>query len=199
MFPGPPREVAATDPEGGRSGGQLPNPIPTPPAPQPASFDPRIVEPLCAVFRRKLKSEGLKYTPERARILDTVIGMSGTFDAESLIERLSARGPAPGGVIRISKATIYRTIKLLLESGILQQVLVESEQAHYQLAYGRGPVATLVRTDEGLSAAASEEVELPELDALAQAVCAARGLVLGGHRFVIYAQAPGTRAPEGMP
>ena len=30
--------------------------------------DIRIVEPLCAVFRRRLKTEGLKYTPERATV-----------------------------------------------------------------------------------------------------------------------------------
>ena len=30
-----------------------------------------IMEPLCAVFRRHLKSLGHKYTPERAQILDT--------------------------------------------------------------------------------------------------------------------------------
>ena len=29
-----------------------------------------IIEPLCAVFRRNLKEEGLKYTPERAAILE---------------------------------------------------------------------------------------------------------------------------------
>jgi Fe2+ or Zn2+ uptake regulation protein len=159
------------------------------------SADLRITEPLCAVFRRKLKLEGLKYTPERAYILDAVISMPGTFDAESLLAALRPGGRAsggngprfPGGVMRISKATAYRTIKLLLEAGILQQVLVDSEHAHYQLAYGRGPVATLVRGDNEQT----EQIELPELDALAAAVCRQRGLKLRGHRFVIYADGAG--------
>ena len=44
-----------------------------------AAADPEIVEPLCAVFRRRLKSEGLKYTPERAQVLDTIIRYEGLF------------------------------------------------------------------------------------------------------------------------
>ena len=38
-----------------------------------------IIEPLCAVFRRALKEENLKYTPERAMILDTIIAFDGCF------------------------------------------------------------------------------------------------------------------------
>ena len=165
--------------------------------------DLHIILPLCAVFRRKLKAEGLKYTPERAKILDAVISMPGTFDAEALSAMLKPGGGNGGGSVggvglgvgsssmRISKATVYRTIKLLLEAGILQQVLVESEQAHYQLAYGRGPVATLVRGDTG----GTEQVELPELDALAERLCRRLGLQLRGHRFVIYAD--GLEGAEG--
>jgi len=162
-----------------------------------------ITLPLCAVFRRKLKAEGLKYTPERAKILDAVISMPGTFDAEALSAMLRPGGgraagataqtlAASVGSMRISKATVYRTIKLLLEAGILQQVLVASEQAHYQLAYGRGPVATLVRLDlvRG-EPGATEQVQLPELDAMAEGLCRRLGLQLRGHRFVIYAESAG--------
>src|SRR5881396_1744355 len=102
-----------------------------------------IIEPLCAVFRRKLKSEGLKYTPERAQILDAIIrrddaggaggagGVAGVFQADELLASMRKAG------FRVSKATIYRTIKLLAEAGIIQQVLFDAETAHYQLAYGK--------------------------------------------------------------
>jgi len=154
----------------------------------------RIVEPLCAVFRRTLKRVGQKYTPERAAILDMVIAMPGTFDAEGLVAALlaarSAAADGGGGAhqvlasLRISKATVYRTLKLLADAGIVQQVLVNSEQAHYQLAYGRGPVATLVNTATGLT----EQVELPALEELAIALCASRNLSLTAHRFIVYAE-----------
>src|ERR1700733_10537795 len=106
--------------------------------------DIRIVEPLCAVFRRKLKSEGLKYTPERAFILDAIIrrddtgGVESVFQADELLASMRKAG------FRVSKATIYRTIKLLAEAGIIQQVLFDAETAHYQLAYGRSSSGLLV-------------------------------------------------------
>lgn len=140
----------------------------------------QVFEPLCAVFRRKLKAEGLKYTPERAQILDAIIQAEGVFQADELLERLR------GQDFRVSKATVYRTIKLLLESGIIQQVLFDSEQAHYQLAWGQAAAGVIVRTDTGETI----QVEAPELVLLRDRLCARHGLVPQGHRLVIYAAAP---------
>ena len=156
-----------------------------PPA-QPISLDGiRIVEPLCAVFRRKLKSEGLKYTPERAQILDAIIrrddagGVGALFQADELLASMRGAG------FRVSKATIYRTIKLLAEAGIIQQVLFDAETAHYQLAYGRSSSGLLVNVD-------TREIipiELPELVEMRERICRERGLAAEGHRVVIYARA----------
>src|SRR5580765_6196748 len=87
-----------------------------------------ILEPLCAVFRKKLKAEGLKYTPERAQVLDTVMGFDGLFEAERVLEKVRKSG------FRVSKATVYRTIKLLQDAGIIQRALFDHDQTHYQLA-----------------------------------------------------------------
>jgi Fur family ferric uptake transcriptional regulator len=155
----------------------------------------RIVEPLCAVFRRKLKSEGLKYTPERAQILDEIIrrddlgpargvgggGSGGVFEAEELMSAMRKKG------VRVSKATVYRTIKLLAEAGIIQQVLFDSEQAHYQLAYGKRAAGLLVNVDTKQIT----PVELPELAAIRDRVCREHGLEPEGHRLVIYGRARG--------
>jgi Fur family ferric uptake transcriptional regulator len=153
-----------------------------------------IIEPVCAAFRRRLKSEGLKYTPERARILDEVMAIEEPFDVEVLLARLRqrnaptrsvvrGRGAAAGGV-KVSKATVYRTLKLLLDAGVVQQVLVESEQAHYQVAWGHRPQALIVRTDTQQFA----QAEVPELNALVERLCRERGLRPRGHRLVIYAE-----------
>jgi Fur family ferric uptake transcriptional regulator len=148
--------------------------------------DIRIVEPLCAVFRRKLKSEGLKYTPERAYILDAIIrrdmggsgNAGGVFQADELLSAMRKAG------FRVSKATIYRTIKLLAEAGIIQQVLFDAETAHYQLAYGRSASGLLVNVD-------TREIipiDLPELVEIRERVCRERGLAADRHRLVIYAR-----------
>ncbi|RMD61217.1 MAG: hypothetical protein D6824_08325, partial [Planctomycetota bacterium] len=73
-----------------------------------SSPQPRVTieEPLCAVFRRRLRDAGQKYTPERAAILDAIIRIDDIFDAEQLQEQLRALGRP------ISKATVYRTLKV---------------------------------------------------------------------------------------
>lgn len=154
-------------------------PVALPPADPGEHF--QIVEPLCAVFRRRLKAEGLKYTIERAEILDAVLRMPDVFQADALLEALRREGR------RASKATVYRTIRLLQDAGILQQVLLDAEHAHYVVAYGRRPTALLIRTDTGAAAA----VDAPELVAIRDRLCRERGLVARAHRLIIFADAPG--------
>src|SRR5436190_18385561 len=136
-----------------------------------------IIEPLCAVFRKKLKAEGLKYTPERAQVLDTVMGFDGLFEADRVLEKVRRSG------FRVSKATVYRTIKLLQEAGIIQRALFDREQAHYQLVYGKAAQDSIIRMDTGEVIA----VDVPELAAVRERVCRERGLLAKGHRLVIFA------------
>jgi Fur family ferric uptake transcriptional regulator len=135
-------------------------------------------DPLCSVFRRALKREGLKYTPERAQVLDIILRFDGLFQAERLQEELRVAG------FRVSKATVYRTLKLLEDSGIIQRVLFDPEQSHYQLAYGQRPDAVVVRTDTGNA----EAVSLPELAPLIDRLCAQRGLRAEGVRLQVFAR-----------
>jgi Fur family transcriptional regulator, ferric uptake regulator len=152
----------------------------------------RIVEPLCAVFRRKLRSVGLKYTPERARILDTVVTMTGVWSVDQLIEQLRGAGGGEalrgaGGVARVSKATVYRTIKLLLECGIVQQIPISSDQGRYHVAYGASASAIVVNTHT----LAVESVEMAGLAELCSKLAIERGAVLDGARLVVYVSGRG--------
>jgi Fur family ferric uptake transcriptional regulator len=149
---------------------------------EPASgtgADIAITEPLCAVFRRQLKAEGLKYTPERAHVLDAIIRLDDLFEAEQLIDELRKTGR------RVSKATIYRTIRLLQDAGIIQRVLTDNDQGVYQLAYGQRPADLLIRLDTREAI----PIEAPELVALRDAICRRLGLKAKGHRLQIFAVA----------
>jgi len=136
-----------------------------------------IAAPLCAVFRRHLRSLGQKYTPERAQILSVLLEMDSLFQADELLARMKATG------FRVSKATIYRTIKLLQDAGIIQQVLVDSEQAHYHLAYGTKPLDLIIDVESNRVIS----VEIPELIALREKICRLHGMEPKGHRLQIYA------------
>ncbi len=136
--------------------------------------------PLCSVFRRFLKSKGLKYTIERADVLDAIIARDGLFEAEELLLELRKRGH------RVSKATTYRTIALLLDAGIIVQALFDSKQSHYQLIYGKEPRDHMVCMKTGKLV----EFQSRDLTALRNKICKELGWTPVGHRFQIYAVSP---------
>ena len=150
------------------------------PAPAPPPLDLSTIEiaaPICAVFRRHLRSLGQKYTPERAQILSVLMEMESLFQADELLARMKDQG------FRVSKATIYRTIKLLQDAGIIQQVLVDSEQAHYHLAYGSKPCDLVIDVDTNRIIT----IDVPELRELRDRICREHGMVAKGHRLQIFA------------
>src|SRR5438270_5388958 len=81
-------------------------------------------EPVCALFRRYLHGQKLKFTPERAMILDAVLRQKGLFQAEKLISDLKALGH------RVSRATAYRTFSHLQDAGVLKQVFFDNKQSY---------------------------------------------------------------------
>lgn len=139
---------------------------------------PLIAEPLCAVFRRALKAEGLKYTPERAAVLDAIVRFESVFEPDRVVAAVRNSG------MRVSKATVYRTLKLLQDAGVIQRVLFDEEQSFYQLVYADAPGDVLVRLDSKEAV----PIRVPELKPLLEKVCAAAGLRLKGHRLHIFAE-----------
>lgn len=135
-----------------------------------------IVQPLCSIFRRFLKKRGLKFTAERAMILDAVLVKDGLFEADQLMLEMRQDGH------KVSKATIYRTLKHLVEAGIIREVLLDSKQAHYQMVYGKKPSDHLVdmETEEVI------EFHSPELVALRERIAREHGREAVGHRLLIY-------------
>lgn len=99
--------------------------------------------PPCSIFRRHLKRVGLKYTTERADTLDAALAFDGTFDAERLLSSLPARGH------RVSKATVYRTLKLLVESGILAERPDARDCVRYEVIHGKPPANVEIRRADG--------------------------------------------------
>ena len=75
-----------------------------------------------------LKLRGLSLTKERKQILETVCDMSGNFTVDDLYFATHSAGK------KTSKATLYRTIQLLLECRILRESALGGRQTHYELA-----------------------------------------------------------------
>ncbi|MBU4380563.1 MAG: transcriptional repressor, partial [Proteobacteria bacterium] len=64
------------------------------------------------VFLDFMRSNSLSLTPQRKAIVETFLESEGHFSAEQLYERVGRR------MSDIGQATVYRTLKLLVDSGL---------------------------------------------------------------------------------
>jgi Fur family ferric uptake transcriptional regulator len=137
-------------------------------------------EPVCAVFRRYLHQTKLKFTPERAMILDAVLRKEGLFEPEGLIEQLKNLGH------RVSRATVYRTLTHLQDAGILKQVFFDNKQSYYEVI--AGPHAN----DYLICVATGNVVEFSSdrLRSLRDEICREHGFEPLSHRFQIFGLSP---------
>ena len=83
-------------------------------------------------FQSLLEDQELKYTFERRKILDEVCHLKTHFDADGLYERFKGKG------LRVSRDTVYRTIPLLLESGIIQKSVGQGKREFYERTGAKG-------------------------------------------------------------
>ena len=77
-------------------------------------------------FQGLLLERGLKYTYERKHIFEEVRHLKHHFDADSLYERFKKKG------LRIARDTVYRTLPLLLESGVIQKSVGAGKREFYE-------------------------------------------------------------------
>lgn len=84
-------------------------------------------ERLRKAFAAYLEEQGLKFTSQRQRIFDRAFGSHEHFSAETLFAWLSS-DPGP----RVSRATVYRTLALLVEGGFMESLDVGKGELVYE-------------------------------------------------------------------
>ena len=82
-------------------------------------------------FEEFLKLKELKYTSERKLILKAIFLFYKHFDVEELFEKMRKQGN------HISRATIYRTIPLLLKSGLITETLRCQDKISYENIFNK--------------------------------------------------------------
>lgn len=75
---------------------------------------PPAASPYLHLFRRYLKQQGLPVTQQREVVADVVFSTTEHLSVEEIEARLKGRGE------RIGKATIYRTMEILVRSGLVE-------------------------------------------------------------------------------
>lgn len=121
---------------------------------------------------QRCEAKGLRMTEQR-RVVARVIGEAEDHpDVEELYNRASAIDP------RISLATVYRSVKLFEEAGILERLEFGDGRARYE-------DAERDHHDHLIDVTTGQVIEFvdPEIEALQEKIAARLGYKLIGHRL----------------
>ena len=81
------------------------------------------------IFLEFLKKKNLNFTDQRMAIVDTFLKYHGHISQEDMYFKLKDSGS------KVGMTTVYRTLKLLCESGIAQEIVVDGQGVFYEHAY----------------------------------------------------------------
>lgn len=126
-------------------------------------------------FLRFLRSRGHRVTGERLALFDEIFAQHGHLDAEELLAVMKARG------LKISRATVYRNLDLLVESGLARKHQLGGRGFLYEHVHPGQQHDHLVCTGCGRVV----ELVSPGIAALLTEICKAHDFLPGRHTLQI--------------
>ena len=128
------------------------------------------------IFDRFVAERGLKSTRQRSLIIETFFGLDGHLSVEELWSKVRAADA------RVSVATVYRTMKLLAESGLASARNFGDGQTRYEAAVGRHHHDHLICT----RCATILEFENDQIERMQDLVARKHGFKVTSHKMELY-------------
>ena len=124
-----------------------------------------------------LAKRSLRYTEERRAVVGAVFEKHRHFEADDLLVWARAHRP------RVSRATIYRTLELLVSSGLVRQMTFGDKSAqHYEQVLGIPHHDHLIC----LACGRVQEVFSANLESEQDALCARHGFEVHHHNLEVF-------------
>jgi Fur family ferric uptake transcriptional regulator len=129
------------------------------------------------LFRRYLRDQGLPVTQQREAIADVVFAATRQLSVEDIEQKLREGGE------RIGKATIYRTLEMLVKSGLVEEHDFGEGFKRYEHLFGHKPMREhLICTECGRVS----DIHSPELVRMQEDVARRHGFQAARYRLQIY-------------
>ncbi|MCA9529979.1 MAG: transcriptional repressor [Myxococcales bacterium] len=133
-----------------------------------------------------MTQHGLRSTAQRRLVTETFFSSTGHLTIDDVLERVRERNP------KVGYATVYRTLKLLAESGLAYERHFGDGASRYEVAREDEHHDHLICLDCGKIV----EFEDDEIERLQVALAEREGFVLKRHKHELYGLCPRCRERE---
>jgi len=110
---------------------------------RPVEAEDTSVEEAWPFFVEFLKAKDSRITQARRIVFEQVFSRHDHFRADDLAAELAS------GANHVSRGTVYRTLDLMTEAGLVQKIRDQDVHAHYEHIYGHGRHHHLICEDTG--------------------------------------------------